>query len=453
MNEKKIFFVVYLSIVLAFSIVLFGAGAGYPQSDTGKKEDKKAQSDSPDKSADKNGAGKPGNIIKYMKEKEWYKQRKEKKEKKQEIKPVKDETDLSSIKEGASEEINNIIVLLSEIPKENGRNPLIAPVFLSDQKDIFGTKTDFSLKWVGYKLTLNCKQKEFPSKKLTLSETIIGSFLYASGTNLGFSGGSLREEKRFFTNYTSEIVALKWGLPLYTSVALTLDSRQYFFVERDTPDNFIMPKNHVNFFPRIDLIFNKIKEIGIDQLADGIKLTGWIGYGVRSRWEQWGEPPKYEMGEKARTFIIYSGELTAGLLLHDNHNFVLCLHYKGGVDNDFLTRPRFGGTIDNANLDVVHGFTIDAFRVKSFGLGNFKYGFNIFSRLRMNFFCDYARIFETDKSPLYEHSRDIIGGGYGFRIIAWGGLPIWLTHGIGRKLTPERQPAEQVFMIMTAAGW
>ena len=453
MSRKYIFFVEFFSIILVGSIVLFRAVAVYPQNDAGKKEDKSAQSDSPEKSANKDGASEPGKIMKYMKEKEWYKQRKEKKEKKQEIKPVRDETDMSSIKEGASEEIENIIVLLTEIPKDNDRNPLVAPVFLSEQKDIFGTKTDFSLKWVGYKLTLNCKQKEFPSKKLTLSETIVGSFLYASGTNLGFSGGSLREEKRFFTNYTSEIDALKWSLPLYTSVALTFDSRQYFFVKRDTPDNFIMPKNHVNFFPRIDLSLNRMKETGIDQLTEGIKLTGWIGYGIRSKWDKWGEPPKYEMGKDARTFMIYSVELTAGLLFNDNHNFVISGHYKGGVDNDFLTRPRFGGTIDNASLDVVHGFTIDAFRVKSFGLGNFKYGFNIFSRLRMNLFFDYAHIFESDKSPLYEHSKDIIGGGYGFRIIAWGGLPIWLTHGIGEKLTPERQPAEQVFMIMTAAGW
>ncbi len=450
MSGKHLFFAA--SITLCF-FLFSGTGAIYSEGDAGKKEDVNMLPDWKDKTQKNEAETDQAKIIKYMKEKEWYKQRKEKKEKKQEIKPVKDDTDLSSIKESASEEIENIIVLIGEIPKDDERNPLIAPIFLSDHKDIFGTKTDFSAKWVGYKLTFNCKHKGFPSKKFTLSETIVGSFLYASGTNLGFSGGSLQEENRFFTNYTSEIVALKWNLPFYTSVAFTLDSRQYFFVERDTPDNFIMPKNHINFFPRLDLIFNKMKETGIDQLADGIKLTGWIGYGVRNRWEKWGEPPRYEMGKKARTFMIYSAELTAGMLFHNDHNAVITGHYKGGVDNDFLTRPRFGGTIDNASLDVVHGFTIDAFRVKCFGLVNFRYGFNIFSRLRMNLFLDYARVFATDESPLYEHSRDIAGSGYGFRIIAWGGLPIWLSHGIGMRLTPEREPAEQVFMIMTAAGW
>ena len=120
--------------------------------------------------------------------------------------------------------------------------------------------------------------------------------------------------------------------------------------------------------------------------------------------------------------------------------------YKGGVDNDFITRPRFGGTIDNAKLDVVHGFTIDSFRVNNFGLINAKYGFNIFKRLRMTFYFDYAHIY----SP---NTEDVFGCGYGFRILSFGGLPIWITHGIGRKYRPEKGPFEQAFMVMTAAGW
>ncbi len=109
----------------------------------------------------------PGEILDYMKNRKWYKQTKKKKKKKNEIEAVQDEADLSSIKESASEEIETIIVLLGEIPKDDERNPLFAPVFLTDQKDIFGTKTDFSMKWVGYKLTFNARHKGFPSTHLT----------------------------------------------------------------------------------------------------------------------------------------------------------------------------------------------------------------------------------------------------------------------------------------------
>ena len=64
----------------------------------------------------------------------------------------------------------------------------------------------------------------------------------------------------------------------------------------------------------------------------------------------------------------------------------------------------------------------------------------------MNLFFDYAHIFSPTK-------EDIFGSGYGFRIIAWGGLPIWITHGIGRKYRPQKESFEHTAMIMTAAGW
>jgi len=95
---------------------------------------------------------------------------------------------------------------------------------------------------------------------------------------------------------------------------------------------------------------------------------------------------------------------------------------------------------------VVHGFTVDSFRVKSFGLVNLKYGFDVASRLRINLFLDYARIFAPDP----EH---VAGSGYGIRILAIGGLPVWITHGIGRRNFPESARWEHVVMVMTAAGW
>ncbi|MBN2041759.1 MAG: hypothetical protein JW864_17110 [Spirochaetes bacterium] len=345
----------------------------------------------------------------------------------------------------AEEELNSIIVFVAELPADN-RNNIYAPIFMTKSDKIFGTITDFSFKWVGYKTTLDFKQKGFPWKNMTLSETIIGSFLYASGTNIGFNRGKLEEESRFYTNYFSEILTLKIKLPFYTSAAFALDSRQYFFVERETSENFTMPLNHYNIFPRIDLGIGYVKEDGIDQLTSGIELFSWAGYGIRNRWEEWGEPGDMQTGEKARTFLIYSSKLTAGLLFRKNHNLVLRAHYKGGTDNDFLSQPRFGGTIDNADIDAVHGFTLDQFRVKKFGLANLRYGFNIIERLRFNLFLDYARIFSPD-------TQNIFGSGYGFRIIAWGGLPIWLTHGMGKIITPEKKAVDHVFMIMTAAGW
>lgn len=388
---------------------------------------------------------KRGDIRKYLKEREWYKQREGIDEQEQDVITTQDEADLSSIKKGAVEDLKTIVVLLGELAIDDDQS-LFAPVFLTEKKNIFGSKTHFNLKWVGYKATIRFKQEGFPWSRTTLTETLIGSFLHASGTNIGFSGGALREEKRFYTNYVSQGISLKRDLPRHTSIAFTVDSRQYFFIERGAPYNFKMPMNHINVFPRIDFIIDYISESGIDQLTNGIKLVSWAGYGVRNRWEKWGEYPDYEMGKEARTFAIYSLTLISGLLFNNNHNFIIRARYKGGVDNDFLNRPRFGGTVDNAKLDVVHGFTIEKFRVKRFGLVNLRYAFNICKLVRMSLFIDYAHIF----SPSCE---DVFGSGYGFRIITFGGLPLWLTHGIGKRYYPEKEPIEQVFMVMAAAGW
>lgn len=388
----------------------------------------------------------PKKVLKFIKKKEWYKY----KDKNQKIKkgaptPIRDEADLSLIKKGASDEMESIFVLLGEIPMD-GKRTLLAPVFLTEKKNIFGTKTNFSLKWAGYKTTLSFKQKKFPWKKTMLRETFIASFLYASGTNLGFNRKSLLREKRFYTNYTSQIISLKHILPMKCAIVFTLDSRQYFFIKRKTPDNFIMPINHINIFPRIDLRVEHLKERGLDQLSKGIQISSWIGYGIRNRWEKWGDPSSYNKGEATRKFVIYSIAITSGLLYKNNHNLVLKSRFKGGLNNDFLSLPRFGGTIDNAKLDVVHGFTLDEFRVKRFGLLNLKYSFNISKHLRMNLFFDYAHIFSAT-------SEDILGSGYGLRIIFLRGLPIWIIHGIGKKYYPEKRPIQQVIMIMTAIGW
>ncbi len=355
------------------------------------------------------------------------------------------DADLSAVKRGASEDISNIVVLLGEIPASR-QEPVYAPVFITDKKKVFGTRTDLSFTWVGYKSTLKLSQKRFPWRNTTLNETIIGSFLFASGTNLGFVSGNLKEETRFYTNYISEIITLTCHLPLSFSAGVSLDSRQYFFVERDVPDGFIMPLNHYNLFPRIDLGFDRMSEKGIDQLTEGMRISTWIGYGVRNRWEPWGDPSDMQSSEGAKTFTIYSLTMTWGVLFAGTQNVVVRARIKGGIDNDFLTRPRFGGTIDNAGLDVVHGFTIDSFRVDSFALVNARYGYDLFRRLRLNLFFDYARVIAPDR-------EDVVGGAYGVRITAFGGLPIWLSHGIGMRVHPRGDELEQVVMVMTAAGW
>lgn len=391
----------------------------------------------------------PDELLKLLVRKKWYQQRAFEEvdratERKKEV-GRQSEGDLSSIRDSARAEIENIIVILGEIPV-SGQKGVFAPVFIADRKNIFGTRSDFSFNWAGLKATAKLTQKRFPWRNTTLEETFIGSFLYASGTNLGFISSEFGPNTNFYTNYFSEIVTLKYNFPYRIGTAFSLDSRQYFFVEKDIPEGFVMPLNHYNIFPRFDFSISAITEKGIDQLTHGIGLSSWIGYGVRNRWEAWGTAPNYEIGDEARTFMIYSFTVTGAYLINNNHNFIIRARFKGGEDNDFLTRPRFGATIDNAKLDVVHGFTVDSFRVDSFGLVNCMYGFNIFSRLRLTLYADYAHVFRPER-------EDVMGSGYGFRILAWGGLPIWLTHGIGRRLYPEMRPPEQVVMIMTAAGW
>ncbi|TAL35044.1 MAG: hypothetical protein EPN93_11365 [Spirochaetes bacterium] len=382
------------------------------------------------------------NFLQELAAREWYRQKKDEQLEKRE---ASSEADLSSFKKSASEEIESVLVLLGEAPLGE-KKALYGPVFISDKQGIFGSDTDFSFKWVGYKLSMGFKHKKTPWSRTTLSETVVGSFLYASGTNIGFAGGKAVEERRFYTNYGSEIVSLKVQTPYRTAVTFSLDSRQYFFVKRDAPEDFNMPDNHVNVFPRIDLALEQLKEKGIDQLTHGVGLEGWAGYGIRSKWEPWGEPGEHQSGSFARTFWIYSGTLTLGWLGASDQNLVLRARYKGGDDNDFLTRPRFGGSIDNAKIDVVHGTTVDQFRVESFALVNGRFSFNIFSRLRMNLFLDYARIIAPD-------GQDVAGAGYGFRLLAWGGLPIWIAHGVSKRYFSDSKIPEQVVTFMTAAGW
>ena len=361
------------------------------------------------------------------------------------IENFENEIDTSSLKESAHEDINNILVFLGEIPIK-GDSPIIAPVFMTDQKKIFGSGTDLSFSWVGYKMTIKFTQNNFPFKNTSLHETLIGSFLYASGTNLGFIDSKFGTGTRFFTNYVSQIISLKWKMAKYFSSGLGIGSRQYFFVRRSTPYGFIMPKDHINIFPRISFNLGQLNEKGIDQLTEGILLSSWIGYGLRSRWQTWGTPDDPQSGTHARDFFIYSTTLMAGLLVGDSHNFIIKLKFKGGIDNDFISRPRFGGSIDNAKLDLIHGFAIDAFRVSRFGLMNISYGFNLADRLRFNLYFDYGRIF----FPSYRH---LAGFGYGFRIIAFFGMPIWITHGIGRELFSQSAGFHHTIVVMTAAGW
>jgi hypothetical protein len=391
----------------------------------------------------------PDELMHFLVKKKWYRERafveiEEAAIRKKETGRQGD-ADLSSIKESARGDINNIIVLLGEIPVSTQKG-VFAPVFLADKKSVFGTASDFSFTWAGLKATMKLTQKKFPWKNTTLEETVIGSFLYASGTNLGFISSEFGENTKFYTNYISEIVTLKYNFLKNANVGFSLDSRQYFFVEKSVPENFIMPLNHVNVFPRLDVNFSAVTEKGIDQITSGLGIFSWIGYGVRNRWEKWGSPPDYEIGEEAKTFVIYSFTVLAGYAKDDNHNVVLKIRYKGGKDNDFLTRPRFGGTIDNARLDVVHGFTVDSFRVDAFALANVSYGFNIMRRLRMTLYVDAAHIFGPDV-------EDVGGLGIGFRVLAWGGLPIWFTYGFGSRIRPEWREPEQVVMMMTAAGW
>jgi len=375
-----------------------------------------------------------------------YKQKKGAARRKSQVSEIQNDIDTRSIRDSASKDLKYIIVLLAEIPLMEGRKPVIAPVFMTDNKKIFGTRTDFSFNWVGYKMTMKFRQNNFPFRNTSLQEVLIGSFLYASGTNLGFVGSSYQKETRFYTNYTSEMLIFRWRMAKYLTTGYGFDSRQYFFIRRETPEDFRMPKNHVNIFPFFIMEIGSLEEHGIDQLTQGIMAYAWGGYGWRSRWGWWGESTEPQSGAYARDFAIFSAWLKFGLLYEDNHNLVVRLLYKSGVDNDFLNRPRFGGTIDNARLDVVHGYPLDYFRVNSFCLTNISYGFNIFSRLRLNLYFDYAHIF----IPRYDN---VIGFGYGFRITMFYGIPLWVTHGMGKRIFPGDSELNHTIMIMTAAGW
>jgi hypothetical protein len=461
----------YIALVLLSALVLFAAGLRGEEDPAGGAAARDAveaatgdESDLRDRSTDElmkalvrqkqtkarfSDVATPDELLKLLVKKRWYEQRAfedlEAAPERKKYTGRQSEGDLSSIRDSARAEIENIIVILGEIPV-SGQKGVFAPVFIADRKNIFGTRSDFSFTWAGLKATSKFTQKNFPWRNTTLEEILIGSFLYASGTNLGFISSEFGPNTNFYTNYISEIVTLRYNFPYRIGTAFSFDSRQYFFVEKSVPEGFVMPLNHFNVFPRIDLSLSAITEKGIDQLTHGIGISTWIGYGVRSRWEQWGTGPDYEMGEEARTFTIYSFTVTGAYLVNNNHNFIIKARIKGGIDNDFLTQPRFGGTIDNAKLDVVHGFTVDSFRVGGYGLVNCMYGFNLMSRLRMSFYFDYAHVYEPGR-------EDVVGTGYGFRILAWGGLPIWITHGIGRRLYPGMAAPEQVVMIMTAAGW
>jgi len=410
-----------------------------------QKSNQATESDSPDKKNQTSSTEKKNSFKQRLMKKKFYKKRKKTKVNKRRTIMNEEEIDISSIKESASEETNNILVLITEIPT-GGSNPVLAPVFITDQKNIFNSGTDFSLKWVGLKATFKFTQKKFPFNSTTMQETLIGSFLHASGTNLGFIDNTFQAETRFYSHYISQIITLKWHMGKYLTTGYGLGSRQYFFNKRDTPADFIMPRNHINIFPRFIINIGKITERDIDKLTSGINLTAWVGYGLRNRWQKWGEPGNLQSSTSAKDFLIYSTTFTAGFLFAEDHNIVLRTRYKGGLDNDFLSQPRFGATIDNAGLDVVHGFTVDYFRVKNFSVVNLKYGFNLIKHIRFNFFFDYGHIFSPEK-------QDVIGTGCGIRLLAPFGVPLWFTHGIGIKINPEIKPIEHVFMLMAAAGW
>ncbi len=400
----------------------------------------------PTSAEEKNGGKNKNPIIEGMKTLvPTYSEKKNNAPRKSEVSDIQNDVDARSIRESAKEELDNIVVFLAEFTPDSG-DPTVAPVFMTDHKGIFGSKTDLSFSWVGYKMTLKIKQNNFPFRNTSLQGVLIGSFLYASGTNLGFARSSYKKENRFYTNYTSEMLIFRWKMARYLTAGYGLDSRQYFFVRRRTPYGFRMPQDHVNIFPYLILEIGSLREQGIDQLTQGILLYAWAGYGCRSRWDWWGEAADPQSGSYARNFMIASAWLKFGVIFGRHHNFVLRFLFKGGIDNDFLNRPRFGSTIDNARLDVVHGFTLDTFRVNSYCLTNMSYGFNLCGRLRLNFYFDYAHVFLPGNS-------NIVGGGYGFRIIAMGGLPVWFTHGMGSRLFPEAPRLNHAFSVMTAAGW
>ncbi|MCP4134665.1 MAG: hypothetical protein GY754_27065 [bacterium] len=446
---KKYFLFLTIIFTLCISPSIFFSGTLFAQEQEKNQDDKKEEEKKEKKEKH------TGDVIiekvlvdpleKILPEKEYYKRKKVDKKEKRGMSETENDTDISSIRKSASKELKNFLVLITEFHQQKDP-PIVAPIFLSDYDNIFGTRTDFSLKWLGFKLKCKFSQRKFPFKNTTLEETLIGSFLFASGTNLGFIGNRLQEETRFFTNYTSQILILKWNISKYLTMGGGVGTRQYFFMKRDIPPGFTMPRNHINIFPRGLIDIGYYTEKGMDQLTEGVKLSSWAGYGIRSNWDQWGVAGNMQSGKKQAKFLIYSTTLITGILFNDNHNIVLRSRFKGGLNNDFLSKPRFGGTIDNAYLDVVHGFAFEKFRVFRFGITNLRYGVNLFSRLRLNLYCDYAHIFS-------DYRAHLLGFGYGFRIRGPYNLPLWFTHGIGLYYDSDEQRREQSFLVMTAAGW
>ena len=388
------------------------------------------------------------NIIKTIRNrKHLYKERTVKRNQKK-FRDMSEEGNMDSLSNSSDDEAHSTFVLLAEVPYESqtfGKS-VIAPIYMYKKRSIFNSKTDIDLKLLGTKIKLKLKQKKFPWKQMTLNETFIGSFLYASGTNLGFVNNTYTKEDRFYTNYTSQIFVVKWKFNKYFSIGSGIGSRQYFFVKNNTPQDFIMPSNHINIFPRGVFDINNITIKGLDMLTHGIQIYGWAGYRIRNRWNNWGYINNIINVSQARKFTIYSITLKMAYLWNNNHNIVAKFKFKGGINNDFLSQPRYGGTIDNANLDLIHGFGLDEFRVKRFALTNMKYGFNIVKKLRINIFFDYGLTIK----PEIEH---LVGLGLGIRIISYKGLPIWVTHGVGKELSHNENDIRQTTMIMTAAAW
>ena len=220
--------------------------------------------------------------IETLDKKTLYKEKKETQEVEKKTTHSYQQGNFDKLKDATHEDISTIIVLLGEIPLES-KNSIFAPAILYNKNNIFNSNTDLAFTWVGFKATAKFTQKKFIWDNVSLQETFIGSFLYASGTNFGFFGERFNEDLLFYTNYTSQIVTLKIKFPCFATIGLTLDSRQYFFIKRDTPANFIMPQNHYNIFPRIDINIERYDEQGIDQLFNGVAFQNWIGYGIRNR--------------------------------------------------------------------------------------------------------------------------------------------------------------------------
>jgi hypothetical protein len=109
----------------------------------------------------------PDQLLKYLVRKKWYRYTEEDRQRTgtEGLESLRqNDADLTSVRESASDQIKSIIVLLGEIPISD-QKAVYAPVFLTDQKGIFGTRTDLSFTWVGYKTTLKLTQKNFPGTR------------------------------------------------------------------------------------------------------------------------------------------------------------------------------------------------------------------------------------------------------------------------------------------------